>query len=76
MQTIGGANSEKKYLEQREPSHEEFINMRCDMLRKMRYSESVIAKFRKSGALKWPKLMFVVEPSTYTGVIIDRMPDF
>ena len=77
--TAGGSIvKERKYLAPREVSHEDFVNMRCEILRKQLYSKEVIEKFRKSGALKWPKLRFLVGPTSYDigGPVIDRMPDF
>ena len=75
---IREAQQERTYLAPREVSHEDFVNMRCEILRKQLYSKDVIAKFRKSGALKWPKLRFLVGPTPYDigGPVIDRMPDF
>jgi hypothetical protein len=74
----GSISKERIYLAPREVSHEDFVNMRCDILRKQLYSDAVIAKFRKSGALKWPKLRILIGPTPYDigGPVIDRMPDF
>ena len=64
-----------EYLPPRERPIEEFINRRCQLLRRMQYSEAIIERFRKSGAMKWPKPTFIVGgPREET--VRYRMPDF
>lgn len=73
--SVKGGSNKKEYLEPRELAHEEYVRMACSILKRAKYPNDVIEKFRKSGAQKWPKLFVPKDPIHDDKDSILRMPD-